>query len=193
MITVTTQAEQYLKRLIDQYDEPDMGLRLSVLQAGTPQARCDLQFCAASEAGDADERIRCDGFELYVAEDSTRWLESAEIDFERDGPEGQLAIRAPGIKGQAPAEDSPLAERVEWLLNTEINPGLASHGGRVALERITEENAVVLRFGGGCHGCGMVDMTLKNGIERVLRDKCPDVSGIIDATDHETGENPYYR
>ena len=78
------------------------------------------------------------------------------------------------------------------MLETEINPGLASHGGRVELEAVTESLDVVLRFGGGCHGCGMVDVTLKEGIENTLKGHFPDIRAIVDATDHNTGENPYY-
>ena len=103
-----------------------------------------------------------------------------------------MTIKAPNIKGRAPAADANLSERVNWLLTTEINPSIASHGGQVALQEITADKEVVLQFGGGCHGCGMVDVTLKDGIEKTLREKLPEISGVIDATDHSTGENPYY-
>ena len=88
--------------------------------------------------------------------------------------------------------DAELSERVAWVLETEVNPGLASHGGMVVLEQVTEDLRVVLRFGGGCHGCGMVDVTLKEGIETTLKGHFPEISGVVDATDHSTGENPYY-
>jgi len=96
------------------------------------------------------------------------------------------------IKGAMPAGNAPLAERVAWLLDTDINPKLAAHGGQVALVEITAAREVVLQFGGGCHGCGMVDVTLKEGIEKSLKEQFPEVSGVLDATDHATGENPYY-
>ena len=92
-----------------------------------------------------------------------------------------------------PGAEAELSDRVAWLLETEINPGLASHGGHVELEEITESLEVVLRFGGGCHGCGMVDVTLKEGIENSLKTNFPEIRGILDATDHSTGENPYYK
>ncbi len=78
------------------------------------------------------------------------------------------------------------------MLDAEINPRLAAHGGRVSLVEVTEACEVVLQFGGGCHGCGMVDMTLKEGIEKSLKEQIPEVTGVLDATDHSTGENPYY-
>ena len=90
-------------------------------------------------------------------------------------------------------DSADLAEKVAWILEAEINPGLASHGGMVTLETITEANEVVLRFGGGCHGCGMVSVTLQQGIEKTLKEHFPEVTAIIDATDHATGDNPYYK
>ena len=133
-----------------------------------------------------------DGFMLYVSADSVRWLEEAQIDFETESGQGQLTIKAPNIKGEKPGDDSPLPDRVRWVIESEINPQLAAHGGMVSLVDITEERAVVLRFGGGCHGCGMADVTLKEGIEKTLREHFPELSGILDATDHDTGENPYF-
>lgn len=192
MIDITTDAQAYFRRLIGQQDADGMGLRLSVLAPGTPGAVCDLQFCPAGGQGADDEAIAFDGFELFVEANSVPWLQDAEIDFDNEDTGGQLSIRAPGIKGQAPTDDSPLFERVQWVLDTEVNPNLASHGGHVTLEEVTGDAAVVLRFGGGCHGCGMVDVTLKQGIESALKGHFPEISAIRDATDHATGENPYY-
>ena len=92
----------------------------------------------------------------------------------------------------APDADASVVERVRYLIDAEINPKLASHGGRVALREITAEGIVVLQFGGGCHGCGMSEVTLKNGIEKTLREKIPEVTGVRDVTDHESGSKPYY-
>ena len=85
-----------------------------------------------------------------------------------------------------------MVERVRYLIDAEINPKLASHGGRVTLREITAEGIVVLQFGGGCHGCGMSEVTLKNGIEKTLREKSPEVTGVSDITDHKSGSKPYY-
>jgi len=82
---------------------------------------------------------------------------------------------------------------VRYVIESEINPQLASHGGRVSLREVTGEGVVVLQFGGGCHGCGMVDATLRGGVERTLKERVPEVTGVADATDHSTGENPYMR
>ncbi|WP_208538528.1 NifU family protein, partial [Pseudomonas aeruginosa] len=86
----------------------------------------------------------------------------------------------------------PITERVNYYLQTEINPGLASHGGQVSLVDVVEDNIAVLRFGGGCQGCGMVDMTLKDGVEKTLIERIPELKGVRDVTDHSNKENAYY-
>jgi Fe/S biogenesis protein NfuA len=90
-------------------------------------------------------------------------------------------------------DDSPLEDRINYILYNEINPGLASHGGFVSLEELTEDNIVVLRFGGGCQGCGMVDTTLKDGIEKTLMENLPQIKEVRDVTDHTQRENAYYK
>ncbi len=192
MIEITPSAQEYFKRLLSQQDEAGLGLRLAVNQPGTPNASCDLQFCPQGQNGLDDTTVEYPDFNLYVASGNEKWLSDAQIDFETQETGGQLTIRAPGIKGHEPAADAPVEQRVEWLLEAEINPALASHGGRVSLVEITANMEVVLRFGGGCHGCGMADVTLKQGIEQTLTGKIPEITGVLDATDHETGKNPYY-
>ena len=192
MIEITKSAQEYFARLIAQQDMDDIGLHLSVISPGTPNAACDLQFHVAGQSGEAEKEISFDQFKLYVPARSEHWLEDAKIDFESEETGGQLTIKAPGIKGKTPADNADLSEKVAWLLEAEINPGLASHGGRVELDQITPKNEVVLRFGGGCHGCGMVDVTLKEGIEKTFKEHYPEITAVIDATDHSSGENPYY-
>jgi Fe/S biogenesis protein NfuA len=192
MIQISESAQNYFNHLIRQQDEDGLGLRISVSLPGTPQASCDLQFCPEGSHRPRDLRLPLEGFEFFVDQASMAWLDDAEIDFEEDATGGQLTIRAPGIKGNAPKEDAALAERVQWVLDSEINPMLASHGGRVSLVEVTPDCRVVLQFGGGCHGCGMADVTLKQGISKTLHDRFEEIAGVVDVTDHESGENPYF-
>ena len=85
-----------------------------------------------------------------------------------------------------------IRDRVNYLLYNEINPGLASHGGNVSLTEITEDMYAVLKFGGGCQGCSAVDMTLKEGLEKTLKEKIPELAGVKDMTDHSDTSNAYY-
>ncbi len=179
-------------RLIDQQDEEGLGLRIAVNQPGTPGASCDLQFSPQGQRMEDDHVVAYEGFNMFVANASVPWLGEASIDFDEDETGGQLTIKAPGIKGSAPSSSDGIEERVEWLLETEINPSLASHGGHVSLIEITEKREVVLQFGGGCQGCGMADVTLKQGIEQTLIRNIPEITAILDSTDHQSGQNPYY-
>ena len=193
MIEITDAAQAYFSRLIDQQEMDDVGLHLSVLKPGTPHAACDLHFHVPGESDGSEREFSYAQFKLYVPVNSEPWLEAAKIDFEDTETGGQVTIKAPGIKGSVPDESADLAEKVSWLLDAEINPSLASHGGIVSLETITDQNEVVLRFGGGCHGCGMVNVTLQESIEKTLKEHFPEVSAVIDATDHSSGDNPYYQ
>lgn len=191
MLTVTESAQQYFARLLA--DQPEgTGLRIRALRPGTPEADCELNYCPPEDALPTDRALEYESLVLYVDGASQTWLDEAAIDFETDDMGGQLTIKAPGLKGQRPGDDAPLAERVQWVLEARINPMVASHGGQVALVEITEDHVVVLEFGGGCHGCGMVDVTLKQGVETTMKSEIPEIRGVRDVTDHSTGENPYY-
>lgn len=191
MMTVTPAAREYFEQLLAEQPS-DTNLRLQTVNPGTPAADVELNYCPAGDQHDGDTPVDCQSFVLWVDAASTKALDGAMIDFESNRMGGELNIRAPGLKGHAPDADAPLGERVAWVLEARINPMVAAHGGRVGLVEVTEENDVVLQFGGGCHGCGMVDVTLKQGIETTLRQDIPEIRSIIDATDHATGENPYY-
>lgn len=105
----------------------------------------------------------------------------------------QLTLKAPNAKARKVADDAPLIERVEYVIQAEINPQLASHGGQVMISEITDDGVAILQFGGGCNGCSMIDVTLKNGIEKELLERFPEeVKGVRDITDHEPGEHSYY-
>jgi len=192
MIVVTQAAQEYFAHLIEQQGVKDLNLRLAVQFAGTPRAECELDFCTLDQIRPDDDRVSLSGFDMYVEASSQPYLIDAEMDYQSDKTGGELVVRAPNIKGHAPAPDAPLAERVQYLLDCDINPMVAAHGGRVALVEITADKAVVLEFGGGCHGCGMVGVTLREGVEKTFAEKLPEISGVIDKTDHATGENPYF-
>jgi Fe/S biogenesis protein NfuA len=192
MIDISERAQQHFLRLLSQQGIDGLGIRLRVTSPGTPAASCELEFCEPADLAGGEWTIECTGFEFHIDGDSASWLDQASIDFEPNATGGQLNIRAPMIKGDVPGVDAGLIERVRYVLEAEINPKLASHGGRVSLLEIDADSAVVLQFGGGCHGCGMVDVTLKQGVEKTLRERVPEITAVRDATDHDGGEKPYY-
>ncbi len=193
LLELTPSAQRHFARLLATQGGDADGIALSAIHPGTPKADARLAFCDKSELTGDEWMLQCEGFALYVDAASAPYFEDARIDFIEAAGGGQLNIRAPKLKGAPPDADSDLAEQVRYLLDTEINPQLASHSGRVSLETITDDNVAVLRFGGGCHGCSMVDVTLKNGVEKTLLSKVPQLTAVRDATDHATGAAPYMK
>ena len=191
MIQISETAQSHFRRLIDRESVPGLGVRLSAMHPGTAKADVRLEFAEATELQGDEWAIDCEGFTLWLDAASVQYLDGAEIDYAQLPTGGQLQIRAPKIKGVVPGESASLVERVRWTVEHEINPQLAQHGGHVAVQEVTGEGVVVLRFGGGCHGCGMADVTLKQGIEKTLLEKVPGVTAVRDATDHATGDAPY--
>jgi Fe/S biogenesis protein NfuA len=105
----------------------------------------------------------------------------------------QLTLKAPNAKVRVVPDDAPLIARVEYVIQTEINPQLAGHGGNVVIIEITEDGIAILQFGGGCNGCSQVDFTLKEGIEKQLLAQFPgELTAVRDATEHQSGEHSYY-
>lgn len=191
MIDISERAQRHFRRLLAQQGD-GLGIVLRVTAPGTPAANCELEFCEPRDLAGSEWLVECEGFNFYLEGASAPWLDGASIDFEPNPTGGQLNIRAPRIKGDMPAADASLVERVRYVLEAEINPQIASHGGRVSLLEVDAEGAVLLQFGGGCHGCSMVDVTLKNGVEKTLRERVPEITAVRDATDHSGGRNPYF-
>ncbi len=191
-IEVTQAAKEHFRSLLNKEDVEGMSLRMCVANAGTAHADVSITFCPPGEEEPSDIRLCFEDFVLFVARTSKDALNAAIVDFKGDRLGGQLSIKAPYLKGSAPDPDSSLKERIQYVIDSEINPNLASHGGRVSIVDILEEKIVVLQFGGGCHGCGMASVTLKHGIEKTLKENFPEIIEIRDITDHTTGEDPYY-
>lgn len=193
MITITESAQEYLFELLQKQDCEGISVRIFILDAGTPRAETCISFCRPGEEKEEDEIKEYEGFRAYLDQASIPFLEDAVVDFAKDSMGGQLTIKAPNSRLPKISDDSSVEERVNYILYNEINPGLAAHGGQVSLEEIFEESVAVLRFGGGCQGCGMVDVTLKEGVEKTLLAQIPQLKEVRDVTDHSVTENAYYQ
>lgn len=191
-ITITEAAEEYLAGLLEKQNTPGIGIRVFITQPGTPYAETCIAYCKPGEQKPEDGAVDLKSFTAWIDAVSEPFLEDALVDYASDRMGGQLTIKAPNAKVPMINEDSPLTERVNYYLQTEVNPGLASHGGQVTLVDIVEEGIAILQFGGGCQGCGMVDVTLKEGVEKTLMERIPDLRGVRDSTDHSNRENAYY-
>ena len=161
----------------------------------------DLYFQALADASDGDVVHYDDDLAVVVPQMSADRLVGATLDFVTDADgEGGLVIVNPNTPPSradqglvAPDVDlsDPVAARLVAALETQVNPSIASHGGRADLVAL-EGTVVYLRLSGGCQGCGMAKATLTEGIEVILREAVPEITDIVDVTDHADGTNPYY-
>lgn len=193
MVTITDSAQEYLIELLKKQDCEGIAVRIFILDAGTPKAETCISFCRPGEEKQDDEFKEYPGFNTYIEQKSIPFLDDAVVDFAKDSMGGQLTIKAPNSRLPNINDKSSLDERINYILYNEINPSLASHGGMVTLEEVYEGNVAVLRFGGGCQGCGMVDVTLKDGVEKTLLEQLPQIKEVRDITDHTVKENAYYK
>src|SRR5690554_1678052 len=192
MITITEPAQEYLAELLSKQDSEGTGIRVFILDPGTPKAETCISFCRPGEEKEDDEPKAYPQFNAWIEKRSIPFLEEAVVDYAKDNVGGQLTIKAPNSRMPKISDDSPMEDRINYILYNEINPSLASHGGMVSLEDVVDDSIAILRFGGGCQGCGMVDMTLKDGVERTLVEKMPGLTEVRDVTDHSNRENAYF-
>lgn len=191
-IDLSDSAQEYLKGLLESQDDKVVGIRVFINDPGTPRAETCIAYCREDDVAE-DAIIReYKGFKAYFDSASWSYLDSAKVDYASDRMGGQLTIKAPNSKMPQVSVDSPLSDRINYLLYTEINPSLAAHGGEVSLMLIDDENFAVLQFGGGCQGCSAVDLTLKDGVEKTLMENLPELAGVKDVTDHTNRSNAYY-
>ena len=191
-ITITEAAHDYLADLLEKQNTTGIGIRVFITQPGTPYAETCIAYCKPGEEKPDDIAISLKSFTAWIDGISEPFLEDALVDYATDRMGGQLTIKAPNAKVPMVNEDSPLNERINYYLQTEINPGLASHSGQVTLIDVVDEGVAVLQFGGGCQGCGQADVTLKEGIEKTLLERIPELKGVRDVTDHTNRDNAYY-
>ena len=192
IIKITKSAEEYLAKLIQDKNETDLSIRIFISDPGTPKAETCLAYCKPDEAMPDDLVLNLDLINVNLEKRSLPFLQDAEVNFDKDNFGGQLTIKAPNARLPNISPESPVEDRINNVIYNEINPMLESHGGEVSLVEFNDKGEAVLQFGGGCQGCGMVDVTLKDGIEKTLVEQIPEVTGVKDMTDHSIDDNAYY-
>ena len=190
MITVTEVAKKKFREAIEAEGLHGHGLRVAMNNAGTQQPEFALNFVAPGEVREDDQIEDVGEFKIYMDPQSAKHLEDATIDFIDNLTESGFVVDAPNAG--IPKPSGPVAEAVQTVLQAKINPAIAGHGGQVSLVAV-EDDTAYLRFGGGCQGCGMVDVTLKQGVEKMLFEDVPQITKVMDVTDHAAGTNPYYQ
>lgn len=162
-------------------------LRVSVSERGASFRYALERVDAASRDGE-DLTLEAAGIAIYVDPQSAPLLRGATLEYVEDLSGGGFRFDNPN---RPVLLEVPLAAQVQRILDEQINPGIAAHGGRVGLLDV-QGGRVVVEFGGGCQGCGMADLTLREGVTATLRGALPEITEVVDATDHEAGESPYH-
>ena len=190
MMTITEAAQKKIAELKENTGKPVKGLRVRAEARSPFKVNYQLAFILDGQEEPGDAVVNFEGFDVYVDPGSLPHVEEATVDYV-DGLNGSgFKIEAP--RRMPPHLSGPLAQRVQALIDERINPGVAGHGGHVTLVDV-KDDAVYIQFGGGCHGCGMADVTLKQGIETMIKEAIPEIKQVLDATDHASGRNPYYQ
>lgn len=187
LLTVTPDARTKIEGVRTFNDFPDAVLRVRVLAKDGPRFRYEIALEDPREATDRDLAVEADGLTIVLDADSATDLAGATIDLDPAVTGGGLRIDNPNEGWQ-----DPVARAVQEVIDRQINPGVGSHGGQVSLVDVRDGTAF-MRFGGGCQGCSAVDVTLRQGVETAIRNAVPSVTAIVDVTDHEAGQNPYYQ
>ena len=195
VITVTPEAVTRILELREAEDDP-AGLALQVEVTGTNgvEYAYDLTFGPLAEATEADAVYQQGDLPVIVPTGSIEQLSGATLDVPAGGGPG-LVLRNPNrpdpLSGKHLELTGTIAEQVEQLLVGQINPALAAHGGFAQLAGV-EGTVVHVTMGGGCQGCAVSAMTLRDGIARSIKEAIPEVTEVVDTTDHAAGDSPYY-
>jgi Fe/S biogenesis protein NfuA len=187
LLTITPDARAKIDGVRTFNDFPDAVLRVRVLAKEGPRFRYEIALEDPRERAHDDLAVEDDGLTVILDPASAGDLAGATIELDPAVTGGGLRIENPNEGWQ-----DPVARAVQEVLDRQINPGVGSHGGQVTLVDVREGTAF-MRFGGGCQGCAAVDVTLKHGVETAVRSAVPSISAIVDVTDHQAGENPYYQ
>ncbi|WP_436795028.1 NifU family protein [Actinospongicola halichondriae] len=176
-------------------DASGLALRVSVTGIAGPEYTYDLTFEPLSEATDTDNVYDQGDLPVMIPADSMDALQGATLDLPGTDGQGGLVLRNPNRPDPLAGVELDLhgttAEQVQQLLEQQINPGLAAHGGFAELKGVEGDKVYVL-MGGGCQGCAVSAMTLREGIAASITSAIPEITEVIDVTDHDAGENPYY-
>jgi Fe/S biogenesis protein NfuA len=181
-LTITDAARERIQQVIEGKGLTGQSLRVRLQGRGPSGWQYGMSFEGAEGRSEDDIVMNAGAFTVVIDPETLQRVRGSKIDFAGGGFQ---------IDNPNPAWDDPRAQRIQELLDTQINPAVARHGGYVQLMDVQGNTAYVL-LGGGCQGCGMVDVTLKQGIEVLIKEALPDIEHVVDTTDHAGGTNPYY-
>ena len=187
MIEITTKAKEMLSQFAENSEiEGQVSLKIEIIGRSSKGFQYDLQLIEQVDAEDGDIKLDIESFSIIVGSRSAPYLEGTTLDYKETLMGGGFSFENPN-----PLWLDDLSIAVAEVIEDQVNPVVATHGGHVDLVGIDDGKALIA-FGGGCQGCGMVDVTLKQGVEVMITDNIPEVTEVVDVTNHEEGTNPFY-
>jgi Fe/S biogenesis protein NfuA len=189
VIRATEAATAQIARILASEELTDQAVRVAIAERSPTGFQYQLEFCDRSERKPSDLVLEQDQLLFYVAGDSVDDLRGTALDYVDTGFSAGFKFDNPN---RPKLLDDPIAERVFRVLQDQINPGVASHGGHVQLLDV-KDGTVYVRLGGGCQGCGQADSTVKDGIQSAVCAAVPEIHTVLDVTDHAAGTNPYFQ
>ena len=186
-LTITPMAKEQILAAIAEEERKGLGLRVAITGKGPAGFRYSLDLVAPGENLPDDLVVEEGDFKIFVDKKSAPKLEGSTIDF-------VIRLQESGFKFDNPNSmwSDTNAQKVQEVIDQRINPSIAAHGGFVTLLDVRDDIAYI-SFGGGCQGCGMVDVTLKQGVQVMIKEAVPELRDVLDTTDHAAGTNPYYQ
>jgi Fe/S biogenesis protein NfuA len=186
MVEFTEAAREKITEIIEAKAQEDMMLRMQIMGRGPGGFLYSLRFVPADEKSPDDIELNMESFHVLIDQNSAQNLEGSTVDYKDDNFQRGFSVDNPN-----PLWEDPTAQSIQDVLDSKVNPGISSHGGFVSLVEYKEDTAYIA-FGGGCQGCGLVDVTLKQGVEVMIRESVAEVQNIVDLTDHTSGDQPFY-
>jgi Fe/S biogenesis protein NfuA len=187
MLEITDKAREMLDQFAEQADDGgDLALKVEIVGRGAKGFQYDLQLISREDALEGDIEAEVRGLAVYIGSRSAPYLEGTVLDYKETLMGGGFSFENPN-----PLWIDDVSKAVAEVISEKVNPVVATHGGHVDLLGIDDGKAIIA-FGGGCQGCGMVDVTLKQGVEVMITEGVPGISEVVDMTDHEAGTNPFY-
>jgi len=186
-INISKKAQEHILDKLNSSAEKFQGISIIVDPKTDRKANYSIQFIELSNTPSENISINFGEFQVLVSKEGIPYLEGTEVDL---NDEGELEAFNPSMS--ITEISGSVEEQIRHVLEEEVNPMVASHGGVVSLLEVKDQNAY-LEFGGGCQGCGMIDVTLKQGVEVMIKEQIPEIEAIYDVTDHAEGTNPYYQ
>ncbi len=196
-LRVSDAALAQVMSILEAEDDPDsLGLRIAVTGTKGVEYAYDLSFEERADADDDDLIYNQGDLDVMIPADSVDPLWGATLDLPSTAGQGGLVIRNPNRPDPMANLDVELTgtviERINQLLEHQINPALAAHGGFASLVEVIEDTKAVVTMGGGCQGCAVSAVTLREGIQKAILERIPEITEVVDVTDHDAGANPFY-